>query len=279
MYSNGEMHYENGKRTFEFSTIDKYLLSFHSFFLIWGIVLIFGVVTAAIGATIGDWYMSSGSLNNFVFFSKLKQVIFYNLGSIAMGALFVALLAALRLVLKFLVARAQTFNRNRSVGCVYKSLLCFVTIVEKIMRYINRHALIIVGVRNLSYSESSSKAMELLVANMRRALVLSILTEVLLLFCKITIGLFTGWIVSIRMGDHIFSGYEGVVITGFLLGFIVSTIITQVFLVVTDSIFLNFLLEEQEQTFGVMSRRGISYKNTIETLVPEEEQVISTATM
>ncbi|KAL0235945.1 hypothetical protein GEMRC1_002527 [Eukaryota sp. GEM-RC1] len=266
LYSTGEFSYEDGKRSFEFDFKQQYILSYHLFFFIWLIFLTFAVFTAAVASVVSDWY-NGHPIASFAWFARLGRVSVFNLGSLAIGALLLALLAPLRFFAKILMSRLHPMGLQGRNGFLSRAVFCVLKMVEKIVKFLNRYIYVLIGIGNFSFGEAASKALSLLLANLKRSTVLTFLTDFVLLLIKLSVGVFYAGIVMISVDDDSLSGHEAVVIVSFILGFLIASLVTFVFSVIIETVFMSFLLEEEASQF-VLSQRSTHFKEVLNEIQP-----------
>jgi len=194
--------------------------------LYWGVNVwrnVSHTTTCGVAAT---WYFSSGKLDN-PSTGAFKRTMTTSFGSVCFGSLLVAILQALRAMLK---------SQGKNGGCAYCLLKC----IEGIMRYFNKYAFVQVATYGCSFFTAAKNTWGLFMSKGIMALINDDLTG-LALSC----GAILGGVVSGLVGYLVAIGFydEGLsialAIVGAILGYIVVVIIL---LVVASGVVAIFVL-------------------------------------
>ena len=117
---------------------------YHMFAIIWTVHFILACQHFLIAGSVTRWYFArhKGDLSTPIG-RTLLALIRYHLGSIALGALFVASVKIVRLIFK----RMETILSKYQESCSFfgKCCNCFMWIVEKLLIYLNRNVYIEIG--------------------------------------------------------------------------------------------------------------------------------------
>ena len=132
-------------------TMTIYMGLYHLFGLLWTMQFILGYGYVVLAASIGHyyWYRADSSLMpKFPVLRSMRLATFYHLGSVALGSLIVAVIQFVRILLIYLDRKTK---RLQDTSVLLKWCMCCVKCcmwyLEKVVKYINRNAYILVGVK------------------------------------------------------------------------------------------------------------------------------------
>lgn len=110
------------------------------------------------------------------------------LGSIALGSLIVAVIQFIRAVLQYIDRKTKAAQGEsallRYVMCCLK---CCAWYLEKIMKFINRNAYIMVAIKGMSYCAAAGRAVTLIVSNVLRVAAVNTVGDSLIFLAKLTV--------------------------------------------------------------------------------------------
>lgn len=128
-----------------------YMGLYHLFGFLWTTQFIFGFGYVVLAAAIGHyyWYRGDSSLMpSRPVLKSMRLAMFYHLGSIALGSLIIAVIQFVRLLLNYLDRKTKNLQ---STSLILKWCMCCVKCcmwyLEKVVKYINRNAYILIGVK------------------------------------------------------------------------------------------------------------------------------------
>ena len=143
----------------------------------------------------GIWYWSQ-SKSHCILFTSIKDTLVYHLGSIAFGALLIAIIRIIRVIIEYVEHKLKKAAGNNQVTkCIISFVSCcckcFFYCLEKFMKFINRNAYIMIAIYGRNFCSSAFDALTLLLANPLRALVLDRVTDFILFLGSllITVGM------------------------------------------------------------------------------------------
>ncbi|KAL0244897.1 hypothetical protein GEMRC1_008979 [Eukaryota sp. GEM-RC1] len=256
LYSTAEMDYEEGFRKWDLDEHNtKYFLMFHAFSLFWIAFFISAVSLSTIAGSVAAYYftMDKKNLGATPIWSAFWRSIRYNLGSLAFGSLIVAIVCFIKWIMKYLSKKAKQ-SGNKTLSGVFKCVACCLKCVEKILKYINKNAWIMIAIYNYTYCEAAKQGFNLVMRNLRRVLAITVVGDSLLFMGKLFVAIATALI-----STFVFHNNENIHSWQFMVGviFLVSYLIGSMFMSVTemavDTIFLCFL-EDCERNDGSQAR-------------------------
>jgi hypothetical protein len=265
------------------SHMNSWLILFHTFGFLWGWSFIFGVGAVTIAGSAATYYFTFDKKHLPVFpvLRSFYRVFRYNLGSVALGSLLVAIVQTIRLV--FWYVRRKALGTSRRVPFVNFILACIgycLACIEKILKFINKNAYIHISIYGTSFCQSARSALSLIIRNALRTLALDFVAEFVLFLGKIASGVslfFIAWAVfnwkqsqlelNYTYGPAIVIGVEALIIAYIFFGVYHMTI---------DTIFLCFL-EDCERNDGSAERpyympEGLIGLANKKKIIPEQEQ-------
>ncbi|NXJ09403.1 CTL2 protein, partial [Odontophorus gujanensis] len=110
----------------------------------------------------------------------------YHTGSIAFGALILAIVQIIRVILEYLDHRLKG-TENKVAKLVLCCLKCCFWCLEKFIKFLNRNAYIMIAIYGTNFCTSARNAFSLLMRNIIRVVVLDKVTDFLLFLGKLLI--------------------------------------------------------------------------------------------
>ncbi|XP_041804651.1 choline transporter-like protein 5-A [Chelmon rostratus] len=120
-------------------------------------------------------------------FSSFSRAIRYHTGSLAFGALILSVVQLVRIILEYLEQKLNGVNNSLSRFIMHCLKCCF-WCLEKLIRYMNRNAYIMVAIYGKNLCTSAREAFFLLMRNVVRVTVLDRVTDFLLFLGKVLIA-------------------------------------------------------------------------------------------
>lgn len=180
--------------------------------------------------------------------ASLYRSVTYSFGSICFGSLIVAIIQAIRALLR--QAEQQARNNQDNCGAILLCLIeCLVSMVESAAEYFNQWAFIYVGLYGYSYLEAGHNVITLFRERGWTSIITDNLTARVLGMMSFAIGLGTGLLaalVAIVSGMFVSSGSSvgamagGSLVVGLFLGLILASIIFSVVNSAADTIIVLF---------------------------------------
>ncbi|XP_032387436.1 choline transporter-like protein 5-A isoform X2 [Etheostoma spectabile] len=120
-------------------------------------------------------------------FSSFSRAIRYHTGTLAFGALILSVAQLVRIVLEYLENKLRGIDNSLSRFIMHCLKCCF-WCLEKVIRYMNRNAYIMVAIYGKNFCSSAREAFFLLMRNVVRVAVLDRVTDFLLFLGKVLIA-------------------------------------------------------------------------------------------
>jgi choline transporter-like protein 2/4/5 len=165
----------------------------------WTQAFVIGFNQMVLASCFGIWYWSK-SKERCIMFKGIKDTFVYHLGSVAFGALLIAICKLLRTIIQIIERRLKSVaDRAGTIGCCLNCFICFISCcckccflcLEHFLKFMNRNAYIMVGIYGSTFCKSARDALALLAANPLRAIVLDRITDFALFLGRflITMGI------------------------------------------------------------------------------------------
>ncbi|XP_046671719.1 choline transporter-like protein 1 [Homalodisca vitripennis] len=132
--------------------------------------------------------------------TSFSNLVFYHLGSVALGSLLIALVQLARIVLKFL--QNQLKNAQGDVAqCIFRACQCCLYCFEKFLAYLTRNAFIEVAIYGENFCRSGQQAFKMLSNNALRVAAINSVGDFVLFLGKVFVVL-TTVLIGTKMFEH-----------------------------------------------------------------------------
>jgi len=112
----------------------------------------------------------------------------FHLGSLAFGALIIAIIQLVRICLEYLDQKTKNLQQsNVAIKIFMKIVKCCLCILEKVVKYISKNAYIVVAMKGKSFCSATMNAFKLLFANIKQIAITAAISTFMLLLGKIAI--------------------------------------------------------------------------------------------
>ncbi|KAG6465142.1 hypothetical protein O3G_MSEX014956, partial [Manduca sexta] len=132
------------------SVVYLHLINLLGFF--WTLFFISGVSDMILASTFSRWYWTfhKKDLPFFTLTSGIFQTLRYHLGTVAFGALIIAIVRVIRVILEYIDHKLKKFDNplSRAIMCCCK---CFFWCLESFLKFINKNAYIMCAVHGHSF--------------------------------------------------------------------------------------------------------------------------------
>ncbi|KAM6219166.1 choline transporter-like protein 2 isoform 2-T2 [Rhynchocyon petersi] len=162
---------------------------FNAFMFFWlaNFVLALGQVTLAGAFASYYWALNKpDDLPAFPLFSSFGRALRYHTGSLAFGALILAIVQIIRVMLEYLDQRLKA-AQNKFARFLMTCLKCCFWCLEKFIKFLNRNAYIMIAIYGTNFCTSARNAFFLLMRNIIRVAVLDKVTDFLFLLGKLLV--------------------------------------------------------------------------------------------
>jgi len=180
------------KWSVEWETDYIYMGLYHVFGLLWTNQFIAGYGLCVIAFCISKFYWSGGDkskLPSSPVSSAMYTVLRYHTGSIALGAFIVAVVQFVRLVLEYIDKKTKNLQEGNPIlkfaMCCVKYCLWY---LEKILKFINRNAYIMVAVKGSNYCASALEAVSMIIKWCMTMATVNVIGDFLLFIGKMVVA-------------------------------------------------------------------------------------------
>ena len=166
----------------------QYMSLYHLFGIFWTTQFIVGLGVMFTAGAIAAYYWQRESMPKSPIRRSIHRAVRYHVGSIALGSVLVAVVQFIRAVLEYIDRKTKKMQEGnpilKYVMCCVKYCMWY---LEKVLKYINRNAYILVAVKGYSYCYSAIHAIKLLIMNMARIAVINTVGDFLTWLGKIVV--------------------------------------------------------------------------------------------
>ncbi|XP_026323830.1 CTL-like protein 2 isoform X2 [Hyposmocoma kahamanoa] len=225
----------------------------------WTMFFISGVADMMLASTFSTWYWTfhKRDLPFFTLTSGIYRTLRYHLGTVAFGALIIAIVRVIRVILEYIDHKLKKFD-NPFTRCVMCFCKCCFWCLEGFLKFINKNAYIMCAVHGKSFCTSARDAFSLLMRNIVRVVVLDKVMDFIFFLSKLLISIGIGFAVyyllqwnyvyEVTKGERLHYSYVPAVILS-IATYLVCTIFFNVYAMAVDTLFLCFL-EDCERNDG-----------------------------
>nr|XP_054769652.1 choline transporter-like protein 2 [Lytechinus pictus] len=160
-----------------------YLQFYNLFMFFWlvNFMIALGQITLAGAFASYYWaFTKPQDIPAFPLFKSFYRSIRYHLGSIAFGSLIIAIIQIIRVLLEYVEQKLKGKADNDIVKYIIKCLKCCFWCLEKIMKFLNKNAYILIAIYGKNFCTSAKNAFFLLMRNIVRVAVVNKLTDFVL---------------------------------------------------------------------------------------------------
>jgi len=242
----------------------RYMMLYHIFGLLWTNQFILGFGYTVVAGAIANFYWARGDSRNMPVFpvlGALKRTCRYHLGTIALGSFIVAIIQFVRLALEYLDRKTKELQEG---NVLLKYAMCCVKYcmwyLEKVIKFINRNAYILVASKGTSYCASAQRAVTLIIGNVARLAAVNTVGDILIWLAKLGTALMCGVIAAFltdlpqytsqqEYPETYLSSPYLVIAISVILAYFVANIFFHVYEMAVDTVLLSFC-EDCERNDG-----------------------------
>jgi choline transporter-like protein 2/4/5 len=240
----------------------QYMGVYHLFGLLWTNQFIVGFGYCVIAGAIANFYWCKGDKSKIPLapvLSSAKRTVRYHVGSIALGAFIVAVIQMVRIILEYIDRKTKDLQAGNPIlkyaMCLVKYCMWY---LEKVMKFINRNAYILVAVKGSSYCWSAIRAVKLIINNALRLAAVNTVGDALIFLGKLCVTLGCA-VIAFLMSDldmytdssedtYLSSPLLPILFSTFV-AYAIATVFFQVYEMAVDTVLLSFC-EDCEQNGG-----------------------------
>ncbi|CAH2068395.1 unnamed protein product, partial [Iphiclides podalirius] len=247
----------------------------------WTMFFISGIADMMLASTFSTWYWTAhkSDLPFFTLTSGIYRTLRYHLGTVALGALIIAIVRVIRVILEYIDHKVKKFD-NPITRCIMCFCKCFFWCLENFLKFINKNAYIMCAVHGKNFCSSARDAFSLLMRNIVRVVVLDKVTDFIFFLSKLLISIGVGFAVyyllqwnyvyEVTQGERLHYNYIPAIILS-IATYLICTIFFNVYSMAVDTLFLCFL-EDCERNDGSVEKPYVMSKNLMKILGKRNKQ-------
>jgi len=230
------------------------------FHMLWNVHFWIYFCYMVIAGTIADWYFtlrdSSGDrkrgpgqmeLGPSPVKESCMRTARYHLGTVAFGALIIAIIEWLRAFVKYIEEHTKA-KSNKLQECIFCMIKCCLWCAECCLDKISKNAFVWTAIYGDSFVPAACSSFALIWANLARLAAINLVSSSLLNIGKLIVALMStgiyGFIINAWYGDDVSSIALPCFIM-FLLAFLIASLFMVTFDTTIDTLFLSFLIDEK----------------------------------
>ncbi|XP_037082789.1 choline transporter-like protein 4 isoform X2 [Pollicipes pollicipes] len=167
-----------------------YLHFYNLFALLWVMFFVSAMGEMILAGAFAAWYWTFDKQKNLPalpLLSSATRTLRYHIGTLAFGALIIAIIRLIRLILDYIDKKCQQYPGNQVVKVIMCCCKCCMWCLEKFMKFINRNAYIMCAIYGKNFCTSAKDGFNLIMRNILRVLAVNSVCDFLLFLGKILI--------------------------------------------------------------------------------------------
>eukprot|EP00227_Mantoniella_beaufortii_P011672 CAMPEP_0197577324 /NCGR_PEP_ID=MMETSP1326-20131121/1998_1 /TAXON_ID=1155430 /ORGANISM="Genus nov. species nov., Strain RCC2288" /LENGTH=699 /DNA_ID=CAMNT_0043140379 /DNA_START=89 /DNA_END=2188 /DNA_ORIENTATION=+ len=195
LYASGTVTKTGDNVSIKWDETLQYMSLYHLFGIFWTTQFIAGFGIMVTAGSIATFYWNRAKMPANPIRASLARTTKYHLGSIALGSFIVAVVQFVRVMLEYIDSKTKRIQEGNPL---VKYLMCCVKYcmwyLEKVLKFINRNAYILVAVKGYSYCYSAFEAVKLIVLNALRMAAVNTVGDFLTWLGKLVVAGICGFI-------------------------------------------------------------------------------------
>ncbi|XP_045691566.1 choline transporter-like protein 5 [Phyllostomus hastatus] len=249
---------------------------FNLFVFLWLINFVIALGQCALAGAFASYYWALKKPDDIPphpLFTAFGRAIRYHTGSLAFGSLILALIQVFRITLEYLDKCLKDTQNNIS-KFLQQCLKCCLWCLEKVVRFLNRNAYVMIAIYGKNFCRSARDAFDLLLRNILKVAIMDKVTDFVLVLGKLLVAgcigvlaflLFTQRISIIIEGPTSLNYYWIPLLTVVIGSYLVAHGFFSVYAMCIDTIFICFL-EDLERNDGSTERPYYTNQSLLKTL-------------
>lgn len=256
LYSTGTVKQSNIIADIEWDNKTRYAWWFHLFSLFYINEFLKAYAQFVYASSACIWYFCHEKEKNLHQVSKsFKRGIRYHLGSLAFGALIMAIIRFIMVLMEYIRKKVDaTLGKKNKQGRIYRCLICCceccMNCVARTMEFINKHAYIQIALKGDNFCKSAFEGFGIIVRNLGRFSVMAVVGGFFNMLGLIFISSASGFIgyMLITEVPYFAEGLNSPILPTFvmvMIGFIIGLICISIFGTSADALIHCFLFDEE----------------------------------
>lgn len=239
----------------------KRAFAYAFFHLLWSVQFLIYYCYMVIAGAIANWYFTPrdqkgekirgnapGQLSTAPIADSCYRTTRFHMGTIALGALIIAIIQFIRAVVAYLEKKAYAQGEpNFITKCIFCFINCCLYCMQCCLDKINKNAFVWTAVWGDSFGTAACSSFKLIWGNLGRTGAMSVVSSFIMFVGKVLVALATCGICAIVM-KSIYKNLNSLVlpvIIIFILAYMVASLFMLIFETTMDTIFLCFLIDEK----------------------------------
>ncbi|KAI8622610.1 plasma-membrane choline transporter-domain-containing protein [Chytriomyces sp. MP71] len=228
-----------------------YLLIYHVFGFFWLYAWFQGINQTTVAGSFATyyWLLDKANMPNGTIRKSLWRTSCYHLGSIALGAMLIAIVQTLRVIMMVFKRMAKK-SKLKFLMPLINCCQCCLAWLEKLVKWINKNSYIMIAIEGKAFCESCTLALGLLMRNALRLLAVDFVSDFIIILSKVcitasTVGILYAFIIWQANLIHIKIIYVPLAIVG-IIAFMVASTFMSIYALGIDTIFMCFLIDSEK---------------------------------
>lgn len=172
-------------------SLSTFIWWYHIVGLVWISEFIFGCQSMVIASSVSKWYFTRPkSALRTPICTAISRLLFYHLGSIALGSFLIVLVRIPRYILMYFQDKIKASRSSLAEYCS-KACICCLWCLEKFIKFINYNAYTIIAIEGKSFCASAQKAFMIVVENSLRMVTINTVGDFMLFLSKLAVTAIT----------------------------------------------------------------------------------------
>ena len=260
-----------------------YMFWYHLFGILWANQFISAISMTTIAGAYSYWYFYGRDEDKkadvpMAFMRSLSRVFRFHIGSMAFGAMLVALVQLARAILMYLDKNTKTWqDKSVALRIAFKVIHCCLWCFEKLLKFITRNAYIFIAINGKSFCASAKHAFMTILKNLFLVGFVNLVSGLLILLGKVMIMVGCGvltyiWVEgsgSFTYEETVANADEGVtlikspvvsVIFTMLLAYVCSSMFFYTYQLGVDTLLMCFIEEKTILDAATAQGREVNFK-------------------
>lgn len=244
------LSYTSTYEIYEYSSQTKYVFLYMLFTWFWTSEFILAFGQLVIALSFAGWYFTRNKsiLETDTVRWAFQEVGLFHLGTAAYGSLIIAVIKTIRAVILYLQKKAKK-SKNKVAEYVMCILGCFVWCLEKIMKFINKHAYIITAIYGYSFCRATRKGFFLLLRNILRVAAVNMVSGFVMFLWKFSLPLFVTFLCYLSVAYHTTSSQVSDIVAPLVVTWFISYWVSAMFIDILsmgiETILFCFIADEE----------------------------------
>ncbi|CAG9312478.1 unnamed protein product [Blepharisma stoltei] len=256
LYSDGKIKKNSESPYLSWNGDSRNAIVFEFFGMLWVNTFIVALNNFILSSAVCIWYFSQNtdSRAQTPISTSFYRAFRYHQGSLAFGSFLLAIIWAIKIVLKVLKAvlkSTQTKQKeNKLIVLAISCLICYANCFERFAKFINKNAYIQIAIQSTSFCKAARDAYFLILRNAARFLTLGTIGGIFMVLGKWVITIFTTWVGYMiitnnsKWNDKIYSPVFPTIVFLFI-SYIIASLFIGIYETACDCLLQCFLIDEE----------------------------------